>query len=361
MKDTASPAARDPRHDREEIARLLPAPAEQNLPHERFLHHKEQLMRRIDQDSDHATRSHSRTRTRTRPQRRLLRPALLAPATALALAGALTAGIALTRTGQETSAGGRADTRALPAVALLAQISDTAGRRAVPTVRDNQYVYTREEGRAADLTSGKAVLGPLRDTEKWLSQDPDPVQQQGLLRVDGVTTRLNAELGDTDGTPAGVARPTYKWLGSLPTDPDALLDYLKSQKPRTNDSEPDQWAFDEIGNLLGGVMPPRTAAALYRAAARIPGVASAPEARDAIGRQGLGIVREDDQHASRTEWVFDSKDFTFLGSRTVLVKDTPYGKAGTLMSSSAEIEHGVADKAGQRPAADEVTRTDATG
>ncbi|MFK0169499.1 CU044_5270 family protein [Streptomyces sp. NPDC090306] len=343
--------------DRDEIARMLPAPAEWDLPAERFLHHRERLLRHIDADTDAGTGTGRTAVPAPRRPRRLLRPALLAPATALAVAGALTAGVALTHTGRQTPGGGAGDTRMQPVAAVLARISDAAGRRAVPTVRDDQYVYTREKVRGADITSGKALLGPLQDSEKWLSQDPAPVMRQGLVRVDGVTSRLNAEFGDTGGTPAGISRPTYKWLGSLPTDPDELLAYLKSRMPSTNDSEPDQWVFDEIGDLLGEVMPPRTAAALYRAAARIPGVTAAPDARDAIGRGGLGIVREDSRHVFRTEWVFDAKDFTFLGSRTVLAKDTSYAKAGSLMSSSAEIENGVTDRAGRLPAAGDATRT----
>lgn len=349
MKDTTSSATRDARHDREAIARMLPAPAEWDVPQERLAHHRDRLMRRIDQHGAAAPAP-----TRTRP--RLLRPALLAPVTALTLAGALTVGVVLTHPGAGTSRD-RADLRTEPAAALLTRISEVAEQRTVPTVRADQYVYTREKVRGADLSSGKAVMGPLQDSERWLSQQAGPVRQEGLQRVDGRTSRINAEFGDTGGTPAGISRPTYAWLGSLPTDPDALLAYLKARQPSTNDSAPDQWVFDEIGGLLGGVTPPRTAAALYRAAARIPGVTRAPGARDAIGRQGLGIARVDSGHALRTEWVFDPADFTFLGSRTVLVKDTAYAKAGTLMSGSAEIENGVADRAGQRPAAGELTRT----
>jgi hypothetical protein len=286
---------------------------------------------------------------------------LLAPATALALAGALAVGVAVVHTGQETSAGSGTDTRMRPVAALLTRISESAEQRPAPTVRDDQYVYTREKVRGADLTGGKAVLGPLQDSEKWLSQVPGPVMRQGLVRVDGVTSSLNAELGDADGTPAGISRPTYKWLGSLPTNPAGLLAYLRSRMPSTNDGEPDQWVFDEIGNLLGEVMPPHTAAALYRAAARIPGVTAAPGASDAIGRRGLGIAREDSAHTFRTVWVFDRKDYAFLGSRTVLARDTSYGKAGALMASSAEIENGVTDRAGQRPAAGEGSPTSGAG
>ena len=350
MNDKTDSASPERHGDREEIARLLPAPADWDLPHEQHLRHKDLLMHHIDRDQA----------APTRPARRLLRPALLAPATALALAGALTAGIALSgNDGKPTgTASHGAATDMQPAAALLDRISTAAGKRDTPTVRDDQFVYTREKGRGADLTTGKAVVGPLRDHETWIAQEPGPLLNQGLFREDGETGRINAELGDTKGTPAGLSRPTFQWLSSLPTDPDKLLAYLYAKTPNAQGRERDQAVFEQIGSMLGGVMPPRTAAALYRAAAKIPGVTPAPKARDAIGRQGLGIARDDTHYGIRTEWVFDEKDYSYLGSRSYLTKDASYGKAGTLLSSAAEMAHAVVDKAGQEPAAAEETRTE---
>ncbi|MCI3223071.1 hypothetical protein [Streptomyces sp. NP-1717] len=157
--------------------------------------------------------------------------------TALALAGALTAGIALTTDDQRpdtaTSPASTNDTARL-ATALLHQISDVALKSDAPTVRDDQFLYTRSKVRGADVTS------------------------EGGRRT--------------------------------------------------------------------------------------------PEARDAIDRRGVGIARDDIRYGTRTEWVFDATGFTFLGSRSYLTEDSTYGKAGTLLSSSAEIAHGVVDKAGSRPA-----------
>ncbi|MEV6161856.1 CU044_5270 family protein [Streptomyces sp. NPDC052052] len=342
MNDRTTGASPEWNGDREEIARLLPAPADWDLPRVQHLRHKELLMHHIDRD----------TATRTSRPRRLLRPALLAPATALTLACALAAGVALDGSGREPSgtASHGAATDMQPAAALLGRISDAAEERDTPTVRDDQFVYTRKKTRGADLTSGKAVLSPLLDREMWAAQDPAPLQKLGLIREDGKTFPLNAEFGDTDGTPAGIDRPTYAWLSSLPTDPDRLLAQLYAETPQAEGRERDQAVFEQIGSLLGGVMPPRTAAALYRAAAKIPGVTPAPQARDAIGRRGLGIARDDTRHGIRTEWVFDEKDFSFLGSRSRLTKDTSYGKTGTLLSSEAELELAVVDKAGQEPA-----------
>ncbi|WP_369212239.1 CU044_5270 family protein [Streptomyces flavofungini] len=153
--------------------------------------------------------------------------------------------------------------------------------------------------------------------------------------------------------PGGVrgrgSRPTYRWLAALPTDPDALLEYLYDKMPEHERSEPDQAVFDEIGSLVGGVMPPRTAAALYRAAARIPGVEKTDRVKDAIGRRGLGIVRNDTTYGQRTEWVFDPDTLAYIGSRTYLTRDGEYGKRGTLLSSTALVGHAVVDRAGQVP------------
>ncbi|MER6527322.1 CU044_5270 family protein [Streptomyces sp. NPDC001508] len=345
MNDRTTGAFPEQNGDREEIARLLPAPADWDLPREQHLRHKDLLMHHIDRDQA------TRTRPAGPPARRLLRPALLAPATALTLACALAAGIALNGGGREPSGtdSHRAATDMRPAAALLGRISAAAGERTTLPVRDDQFVYTREKTRGADLTSGKAVLGPLTDREVWAAQEPGPLHKLGLMRENGETLPINAQLGDTDGTPAGISRPTYRWLSSLPTDPDKLLAYLYAKTPQAQGRERDQAVFEQIGSLLGGMTPPRTAAALYRAAAKIPGVTPAPQAHDAIGRRGLGIARDDTRYGVRTEWVFDEKDFSFLGSRSYLTKDTSYGKAGTLLSSAAELELAVVDKAGQQP------------
>ncbi|MEU2772852.1 CU044_5270 family protein [Streptomyces sp. NPDC007162] len=339
--------------DRDEIARLLPAPADQDLPREQHLRHKELLMHRIDQEIAQETdrRTDRERATRTRPARRLLRPALLAPATALTLAGVVAAGVALNGngTGPVGTSSHRAATDMQPVAALLGRISDAAGERRTPRVRDDQFVYTREKLQGADLTSGKAVMGPLAERESWSAQEPGPLRRLGLVRENGETLPVNAQLGDTDGTPAGLGRPTYSWFSTLPTDPDRLLTYFYAHTPFAEGRGRDQAVFEQIGSLLGGMMPPATAAALYRAAAKIPGVTAAPQAHDAIGRRGLGIARDDTRYGVRTEWVFDKKDYSFLGSRSYLIKDRSYGKAGTLLSSEAELEVAVVDKAGERP------------
>ncbi|MER7700169.1 CU044_5270 family protein [Streptomyces sp. NPDC096095] len=343
-EDAASPDNRDDDEARH-LTRMLPPPVTEDLSPERFRHQKELLMNHIDADA----RRDSQAQPTARPTRRLLRPALLVPVSAMALAGILAGGLALGTDNKDDKARTTTATATRGTDGLLHRLSTVALTSEAPVVRDDQFLYTRSKVREAEIGSGKAVLSPLTEKEGWAPQDPRPLKRIGLTRVDGKDEVSNAPLGDDNGTPAGLSRPTYHWLASLPTDPDELLAYLRTHVRKDAERETDQIVFEQIGVLLGGVLPPKTAAALYRAAANIPGVEEAPDAKDAIGRTGLGIAREDTEHGNRTEWVFDKEDYSFLGSRAYRTKDAPYAKAGTLLSSTAEIEHAIVDEAGQVP------------
>ncbi|WP_097873952.1 CU044_5270 family protein [Streptomyces sp. ms184] len=330
--------------ERAELARLLPPAPGTDLPPGRHEHHRERLMNLIDDDT---ARARGRARERAdRPDRsRLLRPSFLAPATALAVAGALVLGYAAQNGGGPADTG---DTRSVSQVLL--RISDAAGKGEALPVRDDQFVYTRGTGRDVDLTTGKLVVQPLEESETWYSQKPGPQKKLGLSRQYGETLPINAELGDSEGTRPGLHRPTYRWLATLPTDPQELLDYLSEITPEFEGEDRDQALFEAIGGLIGDtILPPGTAAALYKAAALIPGVTETPDAVDALGRKGVGIARDDERSGVRTEWVFDPEDLSYLGWSSHLTKDTEYGKKGDFLGDSAVIETAVVDKAGVRP------------
>ncbi|MDJ1130746.1 CU044_5270 family protein [Streptomyces iconiensis] len=345
---------------RAELARLLPTPAERDLPAGRHAHHREHLMRTIDNESGQAhSEGPAEAGTGARaaaPRRRswYRRPALLAPVASVALAGALTAGLLLG--GEE---GGSAQQGATPkATATLGRISEaaTAGD-SVLRVRDDQFLYEKSRVRSGDQTSGKVVTGPLKSVESWASQRQGPIRRLGETREDGETLPINANLSDTvegHGTPAGLVRPTYRWMSTLPTDPDELLDYLYAKTPKAGEQERDQAVFVQIGRLVGGVAPPKVAAALFQAAARIPGVAHAPQAHDAIGRKGVGIARSDTRSGERTEWIFDADTYRYLGSRSYLTRSSARGEAGTLLSSEAVLKTAVVDESGKAPKDDQV-------
>ncbi|MFF3528421.1 CU044_5270 family protein [Streptomyces rubiginosohelvolus] len=330
--------------ERAELARLLPPAPGTDLPPGRHEHHRERLMNLIDDDT---ARAGDRARERAdRPDRsRLLRPSFLAPATALALAGALVLGYAAQNGGGPADTG---DTRSVSQVLL--RMSDAAGRSDALPIRDDQFLYTRGTGRDVDLTSGKAVIGPLEESESWFSQKPGPQKKLGLIRQGGHTLPINAELGDSEGTRPGLNRPTYRWLATLPTDPRQLLDYFDEITPKFEGEDRDQALFESIGGLVGhALLPPDTAAGLFEAVALIPGVTRTPDAVDALGRKGVGIARDDERSGVRTEWVFDPEDLSYLGWSSHLTRDTEYGKKGDFMGDSAVIETAVVDKAGVKP------------
>ncbi|MET7649470.1 CU044_5270 family protein [Streptomyces sp. NPDC005486] len=346
-----------------ELARLLPAgPGEQVLPPGRRSHHKDVLMQLIDRDG---TRDSTRGRVDdgepSRPRgRRFSRPALLAGAVAAALAAGLTVGIgagqdgggaAAARPGASNAAGASRS-----AVVTLDRIAAVALRTDVEPVGDGQFVYVRSKGAGNEgVFDGPVKLGAMHERQVWFSQRQGPVTDVGLIREYGQDWPI--EVGVPDGTdpkdaavPAGFDRPTYAWLASLPTDPAALLKLLYADTHVEKGEDRDQEVFGRIGDLVGEqIMPSATAAAFYKATARIPGVTEAADAVDAAGRHGIAIAREDTRHGTRTEWIFDPGTLDYLGVRTVFSRDTERARAGTVYDTSAVLERAVVDKRGQEP------------
>ncbi|MFD7506921.1 CU044_5270 family protein [Streptomyces sp. NPDC059850] len=318
----------------EELARLLPpVPAERDVPSAPYLHHKDRLMQLIDDDQKTAA-------PKARP--RLLRPAVLMPAAGLALAGAL----AVTFTG---GGGASGDATAQPretATVLLDRLAGTAAKSDVQPVRQDQFVYIKSVGAGAEMEeNGASKLDPQDERETWKSQQVKRIDKTGEYH-DGEGYSSIYELG---GSPAGIDRPTYQWLAALPTDPDVLLKELYRMTEVDDGQEKAQAVFEQIGRLLGDVMPPENAAALYKAVAKIPGVTRQEDAVDAAGRHGFGIARVDKRTWVANEWIFDRDSLAYLGEREYRTKDFAAGKKGDVLSEYALLKHGIVDHYRERP------------
>lgn len=356
-----------------ELERLLPAgPVERGLPSGRHSHHKDVLMQLIDRDSDRDRDRHrnrhrdSRDETkgvRSLPRPRLLsRPALVAGAVAVALAAGLTVGIGAGQhegggTAARPGASSTGGSNSRSAAATLGRIAAVAMRTDVEAVGENQFVYVRSRTAGNEgVFEGPVKLGKLHERQVWFSQRAGSTIDIGLIREDGQDWPI--EVGVPDGTdpkdagvPAGIDRPTYAWLASLPTDPEALLKLLYKETPQDETrKDRGQAVFNQIGDLVREqIMPSATAAAFYRAAARIPGVTELPDAVDAAGRPGIAIARADAADGTRTEWIFDRTSLDYLGERTVFSRDTERAEAGTVLFTSAVLERAVVDKSGRAP------------
>ncbi|MDQ0831200.1 hypothetical protein QF032_003044 [Streptomyces achromogenes] len=353
----------------EELARLLPSdPVERGLPPERHSHHKDLLMQLIDRDATAA--APSRPHPFSRP-RRLSRPVLLTACVAVAVAATLTVGLADGRqeagrghsatatpgSGGHGEDGGRGTggDSGRGAVVTLDRIAAVALRTDVEPVRDSQYVYVRTRVAENEADWEQPVRpGSLHDRETWFSQDRKPLTEYGMTRENGKDYPIRILVPEgSAGEAAGIDRPTYAWLASLPTDPAALLRRIYAETPVGDGEDRDQAVFDRIGGLVREqVMPSATAAAIYRATARIPGVTEVDDAVDAAGRYGIAIAREDTKTGLRTEWIFDPGTLEYLGERTVLSRNSAMGAAGTVFDTRAVLERAVVDRKGARPGPD---------
>ncbi|MEU6275711.1 CU044_5270 family protein [Streptomyces populi] len=344
----------------EDALELLSAPAEWDLPPGRHLHYKDILMQQIDQDLGHvpAPDPDPDPAPATAPRRRLTRPAVLVPLASTVLAGALA--VTLTVTGGHGPApADRAatdSTRAQNASVTLNRIAVAAMTSDATPVRDDQFVYVRSLTVENKGTfEGPVELGAPHTVETWISQDPEPLKTLGWMRESGKDAFMPDEtvpIESPDAVPAGIDHPTYAWLSSLPTDPDALLTLLRRDVRVSDGESRDQAVFSLIGDLLSQtLMPPRNTAALYKAAARIPGVEEIPNAVDVAGRRGIAITREDASSATRDEWIFDKRSLAFLGARGFITHDKRKGiTSDTLTGSTAVLRRAVVDRHGERPA-----------
>ncbi|MFE3856258.1 CU044_5270 family protein [Streptomyces griseorubiginosus] len=315
------------------------ATAEWDLPPERHRHFKDVLMQQIDHDTQRAERPSVR--------RRFARPAVLVPLVSAALAGVL---FTTVTTGGHTPAAGTPGASAtLNRIATAAMASDTI------RVRDDQFVYVRSLERSNTGTfTGPVKLGALHTEERWTAQDSGRLRITGWLRSSGKDAVMPGQLIPVDATepvPPGAGRPTYRWLASLPTDPDALLARLREEARPVEGESTDQAVFSLIGDLISGtVMPPANAAAFYRAAAKLPGVRVIPDAVDATGRHGIAITLDDTGFATRDEWIFDKRTLALLGSRFYITDPERGITTETLAGTSAVLETAVVDRKGEVPA-----------
>ncbi|MFD8963884.1 CU044_5270 family protein [Streptomyces sp. NPDC059568] len=303
---------------------------ERDLPPGRHSVLKNHLLQEIQLHEVRRDQAHS-PRAATSAPGRWLRPGLMAMATAAVVALAL-AVIGVTD-GQPASA---------QAAELLQNIASAAEQQDVPAdIRDDQYVYIRSTVAATvHEGNGPGVLAPVHRREVWFSVDGS---RPGLLEENTPGNRRQ---------PLGVEVPgnnhntNYRHLQTLPTAPDAMLRWLR--KTAGGGTSNNQKTFVLVGDLAGeSLMPPAVSAALFRAAAMIPGVELTPNTTDALGRRGVAVTRTDD--GIREELIFDVRTHAYLGEREVAVKTTKDFTEGQTLSITAIQQRTVVDSPGQRP------------
>ncbi|KAA0942979.1 CU044_5270 family protein [Streptomyces apricus] len=363
-----------PEREHEQDVRLLSqllSGTARDLPSGRHRFHKERLMAQIHEQAQQS--QEGRTAAPVAPARtrrlRLPRLAVTLPLGAAAVAAAVVAAMVTNGAGGSGGGGlatgpalttdvGTATTSGVPQ--LLDQISLAAAEGEHPTVKPGQFIYV--ESRTADTfvktVDDKSSLASHELHRRQVWNSPDGTE--GWLIDPAVNDSSEGEtlsLPDERGNPleAGLNHPTYDYLAKLTTDPDKLLAKIYKETEGQGNT-PDQQAFTTIGDLLGESYPPAELySALFRTAAKIPGVVVVDDAVDAAGRHGVAVARLDETSGQREEWIFDKKTHVFLGERVVQVNQ-PKGegedalmKPGTVTFTSAVITRAVVDGMKQTP------------
>ena len=319
--------------EREELARLLPSPGEPVLTSDRHDLLKDHLMRQLTEQAPQIPQipqipelQHNATVSarRARAPRRRFAAIAVPLATAAAIVAAVLAG----------TAGSKPATTDADAVDLLHRIAEVAAAKEAVPVRDDQYIYVRTQG-SMRFSESENDIRVLREAS-WTAVDG---KRAGLRRVTvlmGPTFRPRDPFSSySKGTHDMRLSPdpnvaTFRELQALPTDPDSLLEKIYAGTKGEGQTR-ESAALEKIGDLLPDAsLLPELDAALYRAAAKIPGVSLVTDTKDYTGRSGIGLSFKD--RDGDTVWVFDKNSLQFLG--------TP---------DEALLNVGVANRAGETP------------
>lgn len=124
-------------------------------------------------------------------------------------------------------------------------------------------------------------------------------------------------------------------FGDLPRDPRQLLDRIRQIEGSAGQSRDGQ-ALVWIADMLRyGVVPAEFRAALYQAAAEIPGVTITEEQATLNGRTGIAIGRTETVSGFRQDLIIDPATGQFIGERQVTLTGYEGVPAGTVEASTA--------------------------
>ncbi|MFI5677321.1 CU044_5270 family protein [Streptomyces cellulosae] len=315
--------------EREELARLLPSPGEPVLTSDRHDLLKDLLMRELTERAPEHPELPELPDIATAPGRRARAPRrrFAVIAVPLATAAAVVAAVLAGAVGTKTA------TTDADAVDLLNRIAEVAAAKKSVPVRGDQYIYVRTQG---SMKFSEKDIRILREAS-WTAVDGKGAGLRRVTVLVGPPFRPRDPFSSySKGTHDMRLSPdpnvtTFRDLQALPTDPDSLLEKIYAGTKGEGQTR-ESAALEKIGDMLpDATLLPELDAALYRAAAKIPGVSVVTDAKDYTGRPGIGLSFK--ERDGRTVWVFDKKSLDFLGS-----------------ADEALLDVGVADKAGETPA-----------
>jgi len=121
-------------------------------------------------------------------------------------------------------------------------------------------------------------------------------------------------------------------VSNLPSDPDEL--YRKLAAEARGKSAEFAWSiFQLIGDALREtISTPQQRAALYEAAARVPGIELIGNIADRIGRRCVAVTVPSEDDTQRLELLLDPRTFDLLGEEETVLEGNAFGyPAGTVI------------------------------
>jgi hypothetical protein len=321
-------------------------------------------------------------RSRVVPLRRLpsmrRRVAVTAGLAAALAVGAVALSVATPHNRQGATPG-----RTVPASAgqLLNAAAIHTLRAGDPVIGPGQYRYVREHvwsGFVDDPTLPFFLSEQLYETwipaderDRWYWRDTKGISarffspaDEELIRTEhpDFLARVVALSTGTDGiadnngfkhNTGSWELPTTAWLAKLPRDPDKLLARIHADHPTDSaimvakGFDEDDIAFDVISRVLRtGLVKADLRAALYRAAAKIPGIKLIDSTANIDGKRGVAIGLLNQTGDTRHDILFDAAGGQYIGDRYVVVRPGPeHVPAGEVYGSTA-FTVSVADKPG---------------
>lgn len=199
------------------------------------------------------------------------------------------------------------------------------GQVYVPASREDEWVWNREDRVPLESSSeaAKALAAKLAAMRKARQSEGQPLLV-GIVRAPG-----GAFYGNK---PAVIIGTPIKDAGSLPRDPQALLDIIYERTKGAGKSR-ENAAFVAIADgLRGGAVPAGLRATLYKAAALIPGAIVGDRQATIDGRTGIAIGIPSPDGGLRDDIIIDPASGLVIGEQDVLLKDYPGSPAGTVVS-----------------------------
>jgi hypothetical protein len=301
------------------------------------------------------------------------RPALSQPRLVLVGGVAVAVAAAIVVAGGLPFGGGSVLVTSAEAAQVLQRAAVAALTQPVP--RDGQFVYAEITGPNEIFT---APGSPARVRERiWQSADgssPGTIEATPcvMLTPGGDNAPFAGPLTPGQSTPPPLSRcelaiplghdlpavASYAGLRTLPASPGALLAYIHAHVRAAQFYNKDTGArltWDAIVEILRDdvAVPPKLAAAIFRAAATLPGTVVLQHVVDAAGRPGIAVAMQ--ESGLSTELIFDPHTYRFTGSADVV---TSSGEAtgnvpiGTTFFAMAVLRTAITSTAPVVPASD---------